>query len=523
MLRKRLLIINAVFALVLLGLTVGGMFGLLASIDTVDRMSADIQQLNDISDVLSEYDQFDPAKMTVLESRMPEGYRIAWMDKDGRVLANSGLPQDIMPAMVKRAPRLPEQVCVTTYFGIVIVSKTYNQTTLHVVNATQTYMPIIERNVCLYISVLLVALLLIFVGSIVVEIYVIFPRLKRLREAMDQVYNGNYEQTMRLPNGKHRDEINERMQALLVEADDWKKLQKSVNRKNVSSFLQKHPNSLRQRACEDMLDSIDWADALSIGNEEAITDYLHRHPSGRFVDDAAERKNALLLSKVTPEEKAMIRGTLESFFSKVIGGQDLEAAKAAIPDTMVNFCGKQNADAEAIIEYAKEKMAKDVIGLHYALGQKMDVRKETLPDSNTGFSVEVSLHETISRSDTNLPSSNHYRVNALINQIVFHTFCFTDNFVASLSTRRNKAYLLSCFGQLLARKFKRPVYSASEQGKGLAVLSDPAAENYYEILVVFRLVLCGVKSAVHCRKHQAFKINKCRGESGSQNRIPYLG
>ena len=236
-------------------------------------------------------------------------------------------------------------------------------------------------------------------------------------ERLEGVTNPEFYQQFLIdyPKSKHHDEINERMQALLVEADDWKKLQKSVNRKNVSSFLQKNTNSLRQRACEDMLDSIDWQDALSIGNEEAITDYLHRHPSGRFVDDAAERKNALLLSKVTPEEKAMIRGTLESFFSKVIGGQDLEAAKAAIPDTMVNFCGKQNADAEAIIEYAKEKMAKDVIGLHYALGQKMDVRKETLPDSNTGFSVEVSLHETISRSDTNMPSSNHYRVNALIN------------------------------------------------------------------------------------------------------------
>lgn len=218
------------------------------------------------------------------------------------------------------------------------------------------------------------------------------------------------------PNSRYSAEIEERMHALQTEAEDWNKLLKGINRTNVSAFMQKHPGSLRQRACEDLLDSIDWNDALAIGNEEAITDYLSKHPSGRYVDDAAVRKNSLLLSKVTPEEKAMIRGTLESFFSKVIGGQDLEAAKAAIPDTMVNFCGKQNADAEAIIEYAKEKMAKDVIGLHYAIGQKMDVRKETLPDGNTGFAVEVSLHETISRSDTEQPSSNNYRVNALINQ-----------------------------------------------------------------------------------------------------------
>ena len=235
---------------------------------------------------------------------------------------------------------------------------------------------------------------------------------------LDGVTNPEFYQQFLIdyPKSKHYDEINERMQLLLAEKADWENLQKNISRKNISSFLQKHPESLRQRACEDMLDSIDWQDALTIGTEEAITDYLHHHPSGRFVDDAAERKNTLLLSKVTPEEKAMIRGTLESFFSKVIGGQDLEAAKAAIPDTMINFCGKQNADAETIIEYAKEKMANDVIGLHYAIGEKMNVHKETLPDSNTGFSVEVSLHETISRSNTDLPSSNSYRVNALINQ-----------------------------------------------------------------------------------------------------------
>lgn len=218
------------------------------------------------------------------------------------------------------------------------------------------------------------------------------------------------------PESKHYNEINKRMHLLQVEADEWKQLLKNINRTNVSQFLQKHPNSLRQRACEDMLDSIDWQDALSIGSEEAVTDYLAKHPSGRYVSDAAEKKNKLLLSKVTPEEKAMIRGTLEAFFSKAIGGQDIEAARAAIPDTMISFCGKLNANAETIIEYAREKMAKDVIGLHYIIEQQMGVHKETLPDGNTGFAVEVGLQETISRSDTNQPTSNIYRVNALLNQ-----------------------------------------------------------------------------------------------------------
>lgn len=237
-------------------------------------------------------------------------------------------------------------------------------------------------------------------------------------ERLEGVTNPEFYQQFLIdyPDSKHYKEIEDRMHVLQVEAEDWKLLLKGINRSNILQFMQKHPGSLRQRACEDMLDSLDWKDALAIDNEEAITEYLNRHPTGRYADEAAERKNSLLLSKVTPEEKAMIRGTLESFFSKAIANQDIEAAKAAIPDTMALFCGKPNADAEAIVEYAKEKMANDVIGLHYLIGQKMEVHKETLPNGNTGYAVEVNLQETISRSDTYQPSQNIYHVTALLNQ-----------------------------------------------------------------------------------------------------------
>lgn len=218
------------------------------------------------------------------------------------------------------------------------------------------------------------------------------------------------------PESEYYDEIRDRMLKLQAEDKEWKLLQQGINRANVARFLQNHPGSLRQRLCEDMLDSIDWHDALAIGNEDAITDYLHQHPSGRYVSEASEKKNIILLTKVTPAERTMIRGTLEAFFSKAIANQDIEAARQAIPDTMTNFCGKQNADAEAIVQYARDKMEKDVIGLHYIIAQEMNVRKETLPDGNTGFGVEVDLQETINRSDTNQPTSKQYRIIAQINQ-----------------------------------------------------------------------------------------------------------
>lgn len=218
------------------------------------------------------------------------------------------------------------------------------------------------------------------------------------------------------PKSQHFDEVNERMLALQAEAEEWQRLLQNVNRAALARFVQKYPTTLRKRACEDMLDSIDWQEAVAVGNENAITDYLARHPFGRYTSEAAEIKNALLLSKVTLAERTMIRGTLESFFAKVIANQDIEAARAAIPDSMINFCGKDNADAEAIIQYANEKKEKDVIGLHYAIAQQMSVRKETLHDGSIGYSAEFNLQETISRSDTKQPMSNIYRVSALVNQ-----------------------------------------------------------------------------------------------------------
>ena len=76
-----------------------------------------------------------------------------------------------------------------------------------------------------------------------------------------------------------------------------------------------------------------------------------------------------------PGERAMLRGTLEAFFTNAIARQDSVAARAAIPDTMMSFNGMKDVGVEAIVKYASEKMATDVIGLHYLVGQQINVRK----------------------------------------------------------------------------------------------------------------------------------------------------
>lgn len=216
------------------------------------------------------------------------------------------------------------------------------------------------------------------------------------------------------PDGKYYDEINARMHILLSEAEDWNALLKNVNKSGIKLFMQKYPESLHLRTCEDLLDSIDWQAALAADSEEAINRYLTDHPSGRYVDQAAEKKNAILLAKVSASERAKIRGTLLSFFSNAIGDMDIDAARAKICEPF-NFNGRQDANAETIIEYARNKMESDVFGLHYEIAPDMDIRKVTLSDNDVGYTVNATLNETISRSDTKKPTEKHYQVSATLN------------------------------------------------------------------------------------------------------------
>lgn len=215
MLRRRLIVINIVFALVMLAITGVGMVLLIRSMDQ------DVVNMVDIDDLTAVVNAMDNTPMSALYDcekaarDFPPDFHLLWVDAEGNVLGDSGLDPKAREVVLYKGPRQPTKICGTIFYGIVIVSKTYGTTTLYAVDERYSTISALQRSVTIYIIVVLGALLLIFVGSIVVEIHAIFPRLNRLREAMDQVYNGNYEQTLQLPKGKHRDEIN----TLLVDFD----------------------------------------------------------------------------------------------------------------------------------------------------------------------------------------------------------------------------------------------------------------------------------------------------------------
>lgn len=217
------------------------------------------------------------------------------------------------------------------------------------------------------------------------------------------------------PKSIHYQDVKERLNVLLDETEEWNKMLQNISRSEIEKFMNAHPYSRRLHECEDMIDSIDWADAKKKNTEEAIINYLNSHPNGKYAEEASEKKNELSLMKITPQDKAIIRGTLENFFTAAMSKQDVNMISGLIPEKMENFCGTQDATPEQIVSFAKSKMAADVMGLHYTIGEEFNVRKQTISDGTTGYAVDFPLQEIISRSDTNQPGTKSYQVTSLLN------------------------------------------------------------------------------------------------------------
>ena len=278
--------------------------------------------------------------------------------------------------------------------------------------------PVKKRNKALIFASTIAALIFLIIGGL---FYLDF-RNDRIREEtefarLEDTSNPEYYNDFlaKYPTSPHYQEVKERLNVLLDETEEWEKMMQQISRAEIEKFMKAHPYSRRLHICKDMVDSIDWSEAKKLDTEEAIVNYLNNHPNGRYAEEASQLKNQLGLMRITAQDKAIIRGSLENFFTVAMSKQDIALISEAIPEKMEDFCGTQDATPEQIVAFAKNKMAADVMGLHYTIGDDFAVRKQTISDGTTGYAVDFTLQELISRSDTNQPGTKSYKVSALLN------------------------------------------------------------------------------------------------------------
>lgn len=214
------------------------------------------------------------------------------------------------------------------------------------------------------------------------------------------------------PDSEHCREVEARMLKLIEEKDEWEQACSTGTREAFVAFARKYPGSARRCLCEGKLDSLDWCEAKSKDSGEAIDRYLREHPDGRFAEEAAEIKNTMARTKVSPEERTAILGRLNDFLANAIAKQDTKQAAAAIDGKMQEFCGKPDATPEQIAAFAKDKMGKDVLGLHYEIRQDARIEKIRLADKTNCYEMDFTLDEILSRTDTSKPASKTYKTRA---------------------------------------------------------------------------------------------------------------
>lgn len=258
--------------------------------------------------------------------------------------------------------------------------------------------------------------------AVAASCYIFTNRREKQREEeqyarLEALTNPEYYQQFLIdfPNSSHYDDVKRRMDALVQEEGDWKAMLGGVSRSSVTQFMEKHPQSARRCICENMLDSMDWADAIRQQTPEAIDRYLSMHPEGLYVTEAAGKKNELAMARISPEEKALVRGALETFLNSGIGKQDTAAIRQCCAADVESFCGTAHATPAQIAAFARKRMERDVIGLHYQTGAEMSVSRQSMGDSTLGYAVEFTVNETSARKDPTQNSERQYRASALLN------------------------------------------------------------------------------------------------------------
>lgn len=214
--RSKILLVNILIILFAIGLVIGGA---LLALHFVDNQSAITIDADELVDVLDKMDDFasnpnseKAASVKALYDSLPDGYGVIWLYGSQQAAVHN-LSESAIRLVLRRYEKgdmPPVFVC----YGNVIISRSLGTSTVVAVKPT-AYETRLTYILVIYEAGVTFALFVIFLANILFQNSFIFPKLDKLRHAMNEVYNGNYAQVVRLPHGKKPDDITR----LLVEFD----------------------------------------------------------------------------------------------------------------------------------------------------------------------------------------------------------------------------------------------------------------------------------------------------------------
>ena len=191
----------------------------------------------------------------------------------------------------------------------------------------------------------IVLLVLVVAGIGLYKLYSDFQERQQMEAAyaaLEDSYEARDYQTFltHYPTSEHRQEVEERMEQLMMIDSEWAKTRTLLTQDNLRLFLKEHPKSKYTQECTYLIDSLDWEDCSLENTIDAYRTYLEQHPDGDFRSRAETAVENLENPQVTQDDRDKVRALLNDYFLAL-----------------------HNADGEALDTLTSEKMKSESLQL----------------------------------------------------------------------------------------------------------------------------------------------------------------
>lgn len=220
----------------------------------------------------------------------------------------------------------------------------------------------------------------------------------------------------RFPRSEHCEEVEIYLQQLLDEAEEWQALIEAPSKKLVKAFLEAHPNTVHLRDCQTLSDSLDWADASTRKTEKLLNAYIAEHPDGAYLEEANHLLEQIKRCRVTPQNVTMIRGVIESFFTRAFVDHKARDVRECLAADTLQFGAKSRATVADILSSELAAKEKDVLGKHFMVKGEPNIEKTLDEEERLTYHVRCTVVQTINRSNAKKNISLNHRVQALLTE-----------------------------------------------------------------------------------------------------------
>lgn len=214
---------------------------------------------------------------------------------------------------------------------------------------------------------------------------------------------------------EHRDSINDIIDMIKYEDQEWYNAVNSGSKKMLQQYIDENQTSPHLSEARNKIDSIDYNHAMreykSSKNIQALKNYLQEHPNGRFASSVQDIMDELKSVEVTPEEKDMAKGVLRKFL-QAINAKDEKKLLATVTEILDSFLNRPGATNADVVTFMNKLYKDDITNLNWHMMDNIKAEKVDNGSGTKNIRVQFGAELHIDRTDPNKEKLAKYIITA---------------------------------------------------------------------------------------------------------------